>query len=167
MLLPPPPPPPQYKLIQAFESHVGPVYGLDCSPFNHNLFVSCSADGQVRVSNMLQTEPVITIDVGNDYLFDVKWSKVRPMVFAVASANGTLYVYDLNENIGAPVCKIRGGEPGGKAGCHCIITPRVVPDPQESLVLCCTLLLPWLCVLPLLCRRLRSQPNLTYADSWT
>eukprot|EP00750_Incisomonas_marina_P015667 INCI1843.2.p1 GENE.INCI1843.2~~INCI1843.2.p1 ORF type:complete len:689 (-),score=131.47 INCI1843.2:236-2062(-) len=96
----------------AFDPHVGPVYGLDCSPFNHNVFASCSADGQVRISNMLQTHPILTIDVGNHYLFDVKWSKVRPMVLAVASADGSLYVYDLNENIGSPVCKLKGGEVG-------------------------------------------------------
>jgi WD40 repeat protein len=95
----------------AFDPHVGPVYGLDCSPFNHNVFASCSADGQVRISNMLQSRPVLTIDVGNNYLFDVKWSKVRPMVFAVASADGNLYVYDLNENMGTPVVTLTGGEP--------------------------------------------------------
>lgn len=113
---------------------------------------------------MLQPHPVITIDVGNHYLFDVKWSKVsarvtvceatcrktkpgryrmghpryihyidgcvgvgidfvivmlcdsimqvRPMVFAVASADGSLHVYDLNVNIGSPVCKLKGGEVG-------------------------------------------------------
>ena len=61
---------------------------------------------------MLQTHPILTIDVGNHYLFDVKWSKVRPMVLAVASADGSLYVYDLNENIGSPVCKLKGGEVG-------------------------------------------------------
>lgn len=115
----------------AFDAHVGPVYGLDCSPFNHNVFASCSADGQVRVSNMLQSQPVITIDVGNNYLFDVKWSKVRPMVFAVASADGSLYIYDLNENIGSPVCTLSGGDAGfGQQNLSASISPRANARPR-------------------------------------
>merc|ERR1740117_1247049 len=46
----------------AFTNHAGPVYALACSPFHRNLFLSCGADGQVRLYSLLQSQPVRTIE---------------------------------------------------------------------------------------------------------
>lgn len=44
----------------------------------------------------VQSNPVMTFEPDNTYLYSVAWSKTRPMVFAAAAANGNVYVYDLN-----------------------------------------------------------------------
>ena len=37
-----------------FEQHTGPVHALDASPFHRNLFLSCGADGDLKIFSMLQ-----------------------------------------------------------------------------------------------------------------
>ncbi|NXU90521.1 WDR34 protein, partial [Xiphorhynchus elegans] len=71
----------------AFSPHAGPVYSVSCSPF-HNLFLSCGTDGQVHLHSMLQTQPLFALQLSQKYLFCVRWSPVRPLVFAAASGEG-------------------------------------------------------------------------------
>ncbi|NXA08163.1 WDR34 protein, partial [Sapayoa aenigma] len=71
----------------AFSPHAGPVYSVSCSPF-HNLFLSCGTDGQVHLHSMLQTQPLFALQLSKKYLFCVRWSPVRPLVFAAASGEG-------------------------------------------------------------------------------
>ncbi|NXX57931.1 WDR34 protein, partial [Scopus umbretta] len=75
----------------AFSPHGGPVYSVSCSPFHRqvlNLFLSCGTDGQVHLHSMLQTQPLTSLQLSKKYLFCVRWSPVRPLVFAAASGEG-------------------------------------------------------------------------------
>ncbi|NXI61886.1 WDR34 protein, partial [Anseranas semipalmata] len=80
----------------AFSPHGGPVYSVSCSPFHRqvlhmgykNLFLSCGPDGQVHLNSMLQTQPLVSLQLSKKYLFCVRWSPVRPLVFAAASGEG-------------------------------------------------------------------------------
>jgi len=89
----------------ALESHKGPVYSVSCSPFHRNLVLTCSTDGSVRVYSMLEVKPLMILDPGLGYLFDVSWSSKggRPMVFSVTTADGHVLVYDLHANQHSPV----------------------------------------------------------------
>ncbi|NWU98848.1 WDR34 protein, partial [Upupa epops] len=76
-----------------FSPHGGPVYSVSCSPFHRqvpgaNLFLSCGTDGQVHLHSMLQTQPLVSLQLSKEYLFCVRWSPVRPLVFAAASGEG-------------------------------------------------------------------------------
>ncbi|NWH65756.1 WDR34 protein, partial [Geococcyx californianus] len=82
----------------AFSRHGGPVYSVSCSPFHRqlflaphpprNLFLSCGTDGQVHLHSMLQAEPLVSLQLSKKYLFCVRWSPVRPLLFAAASGEG-------------------------------------------------------------------------------
>jgi len=90
----------------AFEAHAGPVYALSASPFHRNLFLSCSTDTTARLYNILRPKPLLYLEPSQSYLFDVAWSPARPLVFAVADADGKVHVYDLKENVLSPVLVI-------------------------------------------------------------
>ncbi|KFP45878.1 WD repeat-containing protein 34, partial [Chlamydotis macqueenii] len=78
----------------AFSPHGGPVYSVSCSPFHRqvlNLFLSCGTDGQVHLHSMLQPHPLLSLQLSKKYLFCVRWSPVRPLVFAAASGEGNCY----------------------------------------------------------------------------
>lgn len=93
----------------SYEAHVGPVQGLDFSPSHRNLFLSCSTDATsmyrkllymliirlVRIYHLLKSKPLVIISPSGGYLFGVGWSPSRPLVFAAASDDGNLYLYDL------------------------------------------------------------------------
>jgi len=37
----------------SFRPHDGPVYGMSCSPFHRNLFLSCATDATTRLYSLL------------------------------------------------------------------------------------------------------------------
>lgn len=98
----------------AFSPHGGPVYSVSCSPFHRNLFLSCGTDGQVHLHSMLQTQPLISLQLSKKYLFCVRWSPVRPLVFAAASGEGDVHLFDLEKSSQKPVVSLKqaaGGRP--------------------------------------------------------
>ena len=88
-----------------YQPHVGPVQAIDTSPFHRNLFLSCGADGRVSVFSVLQTQPLMTLEPTSESepLFVGAFSRVRPLVFAVAGSGGAVHLYDLQRNSSAPV----------------------------------------------------------------
>lgn len=45
-------------------------------------------DGHVHLYSMLQAQPLTSLRLSHKYLFAVRWSPVRPLVFAAASGEG-------------------------------------------------------------------------------
>ena len=88
------------------ETHVGPVNSIDCSPYHRSLFVTGGQDGVVRLYHMLDRTPLLewspspvagTAGVNDAFspITAVQFSPIRPCVFAVSSADGFVYIYDL------------------------------------------------------------------------
>ncbi|XP_074149906.1 cytoplasmic dynein 2 intermediate chain 2 isoform X2 [Sminthopsis crassicaudata] len=71
-----------------FSPHGGPIYSVSCSPFHRNLFLSAGTDGHIHLYSMLQAQPLTSLQLSHKYLFSVRWSPVRPLVFAAASGEG-------------------------------------------------------------------------------
>ncbi|KAG2497783.1 hypothetical protein HYH03_004055 [Edaphochlamys debaryana] len=78
-----------------YTPHAGAVFGVDCSPFQRELFLSCSTDGSVRLYSSLRMQPLLHLEPTASYLFAVQFSPFRPMVFAAAGGDGFVYMYDL------------------------------------------------------------------------
>lgn len=60
---------------------------LSCIP-SRNLFLSAGTDGHVHLYSLLQAQPLTSLQLSHKYLFAVRWSPVRPLVFAAASGQG-------------------------------------------------------------------------------
>ncbi|NXE77567.1 WDR34 protein, partial [Cochlearius cochlearius] len=111
----------------AFSPHGGPVYSVSCSPF-HNLFLSCGTDGQVHLHSLLQTQPLLSLQLSKKYLFCVRWSPVRPMVFAAASGEGNcnkcfcftgdVHLFDLEKGSQKPALSVK--QAAGDCPVYCL-----------------------------------------------
>lgn len=55
---------------------------------SRNLFLSVGTDGHIHLYSMLQAQPLTSLQLTHKYLFAVRWSPVRPLVFAAASGEG-------------------------------------------------------------------------------
>jgi WD repeat-containing protein 34 len=100
------PPPTQLfpsPIDMTYEGHTGPVHDLVCSPFHRNIFLSCGADGTAGVYSVLQKQPLATFEPSSSYLMSASWSSVRPMVFALSSEDGGVYVYDISRSLSSPI----------------------------------------------------------------
>lgn len=95
----------------AFHPYLGPLHSISCSPHHRNLFLTSGTD-TISLYNMLQSKPVLSIEPSTGYLYSVRWSYTRPVVFAVASANGKILIYDLKTNRINPVLTLEGCSSG-------------------------------------------------------
>jgi len=81
-----------------YRSHAGVVYGLECSPYQRNVFASCGSDGALRVYSTLQTKPILALEPSSAYLFCCQWSPFRPTVLAAGTGAGKLVFYDMMQS---------------------------------------------------------------------
>ena len=59
---------------------------------------------EIKSISFSQSKPLFSVEPGAGYLFRVRWSPSRPLVFSVVTADGRLLIYDLkvSENVHAP-----------------------------------------------------------------
>eukprot|EP00039_Didymoeca_costata_P028878 m.22396 g.22396 ORF g.22396 m.22396 type:complete len:503 (-) comp7396_c0_seq1:30-1538(-) len=81
-----------------YQPHKGPVYGVSCSPYHRNLFLTASTDGCVRLNSLIEVAPLYIFETEMGYLFDVCWSTSRPMVFYTSTSQGKIIIYDLHQS---------------------------------------------------------------------
>ncbi|XP_053552083.1 cytoplasmic dynein 2 intermediate chain 2 isoform X2 [Bombina bombina] len=90
-----------------YAPHGGPLHCIDCSPFHRNLFLSAGTDGHAHLYSMLQAKPLVSLQLSQRYLFSIQWSPVRPLVFAAASGEGELLLFDLGKSSQKPTLRIK------------------------------------------------------------
>ncbi|XP_074546499.1 cytoplasmic dynein 2 intermediate chain 2 [Halichoeres trimaculatus] len=81
--------------VFSFRPRSGPVHSIHFSPFHRNLFVSTGTDGLAHLHSLLQTDPLLSLRVSDSYVFQVQWSPTRPLVFAAATGQGRVHIFDL------------------------------------------------------------------------
>eukprot|EP01039_Chlorochromonas_danica_P003245 gene3245-3555_t len=120
--------------VQLVANHIGPITAMDFSPFNKYLILTAGSDGKVKLCHLLEHMPVweaepsafqplgsnagsqgISSKLANNAnanktvitaVTAVKFSRVRPTVFAVCTTEGYIYVYDLYHNFSVPVLRL-------------------------------------------------------------
>ncbi|KAF3702455.1 WD repeat-containing protein 34 [Channa argus] len=103
--------------VFSFRPCNGPVHSIHCSPFHRNLFVIAGTDGQAHVYSLLQANPVLSLKVSDSYVFQVQWSPTRPLVFAAATGQGEVQIFDLGFSSLKPVAIIKQSSAGHAATC--------------------------------------------------
>ncbi|GBG31598.1 Dynein intermediate chain 1 [Hondaea fermentalgiana] len=88
-----------------YQPHVGPVHAVACSPFHRNAFLSCGADGHLRLYSLLERGPVLDL---------TPRVAAAHGLFGVACA-GKVFVYDLAQSEDAPVAVVQAAKDGKTA----------------------------------------------------
>ncbi|TPX55609.1 hypothetical protein PhCBS80983_g05182 [Powellomyces hirtus] len=90
----------QYLL--SFEGHQMSVYAVRYNHFHHNVFISASADWTVKLWDHDEDKPIMSFDL-NSSVGDIAWAPYSSTVFAAATADGKVCVFDLAENKYEPI----------------------------------------------------------------
>lgn len=69
----------------SYQAHSGAAFGVDCSPFVRELFLSAGADGSVRLYSAVRGPPLLSAEPTATFMHSVAWSPFRPLVFAAAA----------------------------------------------------------------------------------
>ncbi|TMS08357.1 WD repeat-containing protein 34 [Larimichthys crocea] len=108
---------PRAPTVFSFRARSGPVHSIHCSPFHRNLFVSAGTDGLAHLHSLLQANPLLSLRVSDSYVFQVQWSPTRPLVFAAATGQGEVQIFDLGRRSQRPAATIEQGGVGQAATC--------------------------------------------------
>uniref|UniRef100_A0A672QYN4 WD repeat-containing protein 34-like n=1 Tax=Sinocyclocheilus grahami TaxID=75366 RepID=A0A672QYN4_SINGR len=95
----------------------GPVHSVHFSPFHRNLFVSVGTDGLAHLHTVLQPRPLLSLRVSDSYVFGVRWSPTRPLVFAAATGQGLVQMFDLGRRSLRPAATIDQNTSGQPTYC--------------------------------------------------
>jgi len=85
------------QLVRTFEGHHMGVYAVRWNRFHPGIFLSCSADWTVKLWEVSTNKPVMTWDL-NSAVADIAWAPYSSTVFAVATTDGKVRVFDLAQN---------------------------------------------------------------------
>ncbi|KAL6097261.1 dync2i2 [Pungitius sinensis] len=100
-----------------FRPRSGPVHSIHFSPFHRNLFVSAGTDGLAHLHSLLQADPLLSLRVSDSSVFEVRWSPTRPLVFAAATGQGEVHIFDLGRRSLRPAATIEQGGADQAATC--------------------------------------------------
>lgn len=101
-------------------AHNMAVYQVRWNPWHPNIYITCSADWSVKIwevsdkttvdtnsentENVSTRKPLFHFDLNNS-VGDVAWAPYSSTVFAAVTADGKVFVYDLNVNKYEPLCE--------------------------------------------------------------
>ena len=81
-----------------YAPHAEPVYRLRWSPFSSQHFLTCSADWTSRLYNVDAPDPLLRLDSNlQDAVLDISWSPAVSTVFAAATAQGRVQLWDIGD----------------------------------------------------------------------
>jgi dynein intermediate chain 1 len=80
------------------------IYAVRYNHFNGNVFLSASADWTVKLWDHTKEKPLASFDL-NSSVGDIAWAPYSSTVFAAVTAEGKVFVFDLNENKYEPICE--------------------------------------------------------------
>ncbi|CAG9564092.1 unnamed protein product [Danaus chrysippus] len=89
--------------VRSVQGHHMPVYRIHYNYFNNSIYASCSGDWRVKIWEDGRDEPLFMFELGSP-VGDVKWAPYSSTVFAACTADGKVYVFDLNVNKYRPIC---------------------------------------------------------------
>ena len=79
----------------SYAPHFGPVHAVAFSRLQRNVFASCGADGTIRIHNAQQQASHLSLEPSLSYAYSLAWSPSKPLVLAVGSGAGKIFVYNL------------------------------------------------------------------------
>lgn len=87
------------QVLRTYYGHTGPVYRIQCSPFNSEVFLTCSADWTIKIWQQNESRPVLDLKCSsNESVVDCCWSPFDSCIFASSSESGVLSVWNLEIN---------------------------------------------------------------------
>ena len=92
------------EFLSTYQGHSMPVYSVRWNPHHPRMFLSGSADWSVKLWDAKQeSRPLMSFDLG-DAVGDVAWAPYSATVFAAATDDGRVHVFDLKESRLLPLC---------------------------------------------------------------
>ncbi|EAL66966.1 cytoplasmic dynein intermediate chain [Dictyostelium discoideum AX4] len=93
---------------ERYKGHFGPITSVDLHPSKggadfSQYFLSSSTDWTCKLWSSKKETPLYSFEDYVDYVYDARWSPVHPSIFSTGDGSGTLSLWDLNQDLEAPI----------------------------------------------------------------
>lgn len=92
------------QFLDTHDAHHMAVYSVQWNMFHPKIYLTCSADWTVKIWDHNCKDPLFTYDLGSA-VGDAAWAPYSSTVFAAVTADGKVFVFDLNINKYEPICE--------------------------------------------------------------
>lgn len=92
------------QFLDTIDAHHMAVYSVCWNTFHPKIYLTCSADWTVKIWDHNCRDPLFTYDLGSA-VGDAAWAPYSSTVFAAVTADGKVFVFDLNINKYEPICE--------------------------------------------------------------
>ncbi len=86
------------QFLNSYLGHDAPIYQVQWSPHLNQIFISAAADWTVKLWHEKVFSPVLVFRTDEKYVTGVCWAPTNSTVFACASLNGSLQVWDIERS---------------------------------------------------------------------
>ena len=84
--------------MNSYLGHDAPIYQVQWSPHLNQIFISAAADWTVKLWHEKVFSPVLVFRTDEKHVTGVCWAPTNSTVFACASLNGSLQVWDIERS---------------------------------------------------------------------
>ncbi|EGC34676.1 hypothetical protein DICPUDRAFT_79578 [Dictyostelium purpureum] len=93
---------------ERYKGHFGPITSVDLHSAKGSIdfsqyFLSSSTDWTVKLWSSKKETPLYSFEDYVDYVYDARWSPVHPSIFSTGDGSGMLSLWDLNQDLEAPI----------------------------------------------------------------
>ena len=109
----------QNHIEQQFHAHSAPVTKVHMHPGKSqsskvgeiaDLMLSSSLDWTIKLwYPKVKSDPILTFESSQEYVYDVQWSTVHPSLFASCDGDGYIDLWDLNQDTESPIFRKKTG----------------------------------------------------------
>lgn len=103
-------------VTESYDGHEGPVTCVDMHPHGDasqhggempvDLALTSSFDWSVKMWSVKQYQsPVLSLDLFEDYIYDVRWHPTHPAMFSTVDGEGHVDLWNLNKDMESPVVR--------------------------------------------------------------
>ena len=90
------------QFLETYTGHKESVYRTVWSPFNTNIFLTCSADWSIRLWHVDKIHPILTFQSATQAVIDIDWCPMSPVIFAAINEQ-QVEIWDLTSSILDPL----------------------------------------------------------------
>ena len=79
----------------------------------NELMLSASMDWTVKLwnpKNEVKSDPIMTFESSQEYVYDVQWSPIHPTVFATIDGDGYVDIWDIGKDTESPIARKKAFE---------------------------------------------------------
>ncbi|OHS94521.1 Dynein intermediate chain 2, ciliary-related protein [Tritrichomonas foetus] len=89
----------------SIETHSPPTISLGFNRFHHNVFATSGTDWSVKLWREEETKPLQTYDFAPNYVNDLQFAPHSSTIFAAATSDGELFIFDIGVNRYQEICR--------------------------------------------------------------